>query len=724
MLKLNIKGSEIMKKELLVPAGDFESLEYAIANGCDAVYLGVQKFSARAYAKNFSKEEMERAVRLCHLYGVRLYVTMNTLVKDLEVPEFLETVSFLYKLGVDAFIMQDFGMISLVLERFPAIEIHASTQANVCTREAISLYHQLGVARIVLPREMSLEEIEKIDIPIEKEVFIHGALCMSYSGCCLMSSRIGHRSANRGECSGCCRLFYQLYQKNTLLKEGYLLSTKELNTSSKIQDLLDSSITSFKVEGRMKSPYYVGFITRFYRRMLDGEKFSYDDAISELKILFNREFTLGHLFLDDIRNSISPNHLGLEIGKVVDVTPKMIKIKLSYPIYQEDGIRFQKSHLGFVANFIYDTSFKLISSAQAGDMIYLDNKIGLTTKDVVYKTTSKKISESILSLKDKKIPVSLFLEARVHEPLTLTISLSGETLKETSGLVERAKSVPTTIETLKRQIVKLGNTPFVASTVCIDADYDVFVPVSLLNELRRRAVIKLQEHLENKSRVSSFELDQNSFRELSIAVSPSTSISISQKSQLEKIHSVFANTIYVPFDFLPLVSDFSSPLPREEFGQTLPEVNCLRKFYQIPKEGDVCDYTFNVTNIYTVYYLLKLGYKKVTLSVELSNEEITFLFTHFQEVFHFTPNLEVIVYGRVAVMNIYGNIFDIKDSSSYFLQDIKRRRFPVVYKNGFTTIYDYKDISLDLESLSLLPISKRYMFLDEDATMMQQIVNH
>ncbi len=240
--------------ELLIPVGDYLSLEYAIANGADAVYLGYKKFNARAYAKNFSEEELKEAVALCHLYGVRLYVTMNTLVKDKEVDNFLETVSFLHQIGVDALIMQDFGMICLVRETFPNLEIHASTQANVCTEEAVQLYHQLGVKRVVLPREMSLEEIEKIPIPIEKEVFIHGALCMSYSGCCLMSSMIGSRSGNRGECTGCCRLFYELYENAKKVKSGYLLSTKELNTSSKMSELMKSDIASFKVEGRMKSP--------------------------------------------------------------------------------------------------------------------------------------------------------------------------------------------------------------------------------------------------------------------------------------------------------------------------------------------------------------------------------------------------------------------------------------------------------------------------------------
>lgn len=187
-----------MKPELLAPAGDMESLYQAIHNGADAVYVGFKQFGARHYAKNFSKEEIKEAIGLCHLYGVRLYATMNTLIKDDEVADFLEVIEFLHKEGIDAVIMQDFGMICLVLEMFPNLEVHASTQANNSSIETIQLFSKLGVKRVVLSRELSLKEINKIPVDIEKEVFIHGALCISYSGNCYMSSMLGNRSGNRG----------------------------------------------------------------------------------------------------------------------------------------------------------------------------------------------------------------------------------------------------------------------------------------------------------------------------------------------------------------------------------------------------------------------------------------------------------------------------------------------------------------------------------------------
>ena len=202
------------KCELLSPVGNMESLYQAIHNGADAVYLGLKSFGARSYAKNFDEEEIIKAIKLCHLYGVKIYITMNTLIKDIEVEDFIKQVDFIHKNGVDAIIMQDFGMICLCRQMFPNLEIHASTQANNTNIETIKLFHDLGVKRVVLSRELSLDEIKKIDIPIELEVFIHGALCISYSGNCLMSSMMGSRSGNRGECTGSCRLPYTLYKNN------------------------------------------------------------------------------------------------------------------------------------------------------------------------------------------------------------------------------------------------------------------------------------------------------------------------------------------------------------------------------------------------------------------------------------------------------------------------------------------------------------------------------
>ncbi len=281
-----------MKKELLSPAGNFESLVYAIHNGCDAVYLGGKKFGARAYSNNFSDEEMVRAIRYGHLYGVKIYVTVNTLLFDSEIEEVLDYIRFLHQNHVDALIMQDLGLISLVRTCFPNLEIHASTQMHTHNEEQLKLLESLGIKRVVLARELSLEEIKKFHTSLELEVFIHGALCVCYSGQCLFSSLLMNRSGNRGCCAGICRLPFKLFCDGEEVEtEGkYLLSPKELNTLDFFDEIKKTSIVSLKIEGRMKSPEYVGLVTRLYRKLLDGKLLTLQEK-KEIAVLFNRDLS-------------------------------------------------------------------------------------------------------------------------------------------------------------------------------------------------------------------------------------------------------------------------------------------------------------------------------------------------------------------------------------------------------------------------------------------------
>lgn len=254
----------MFKTELLSPAGNMKTLISAVNNGADAVYIGGKMFGARAFADNFSFGEINEAIKYCHLYGVKLYVTANTVIFENEIEEFLDYMKFLYESGVDAVIMQDLGMINLVRRLIPDLEIHASTQINAHNDESLYLLESMGVKRAVLAREMSLDEIKSLKSSIEKEVFIHGALCVSYSGQCLFSSLNGGRSGNRGRCVQSCRLPYELYDDKKIKTEGkYLLSTKELCLVNNIKDILDASIDSLKIEGRMKSPELLDMLLKF-----------------------------------------------------------------------------------------------------------------------------------------------------------------------------------------------------------------------------------------------------------------------------------------------------------------------------------------------------------------------------------------------------------------------------------------------------------------------------
>ncbi|MDD3225540.1 MAG: U32 family peptidase, partial [Clostridium sp.] len=258
------------KIELLAPCGTMESLYAAVQNGADAVYLGGSKFSARAYAANFDEDNMIKAVNYCHSYGVKIYVTVNTLLKEEEIKDALMYAGFLRKIGVDALIVQDTGLIYLIRNNFPDFELHASTQMTIHNDMGAKYFIDKGFKRVVLSRELSLNEIEHIskDLKIETEIFVHGALCVSYSGQCLMSSLIGGRSGNRGRCAQSCRMPYTIEKGSDEIK-GYLLSPKDICTLPEIHNIIKTGASSLKIEGRMKRPEYVATVVRVYRDLID-----------------------------------------------------------------------------------------------------------------------------------------------------------------------------------------------------------------------------------------------------------------------------------------------------------------------------------------------------------------------------------------------------------------------------------------------------------------------
>lgn len=491
------------KKELLIPAGSMEALKRAVHEGADAIYLAGKQFGARAYAPNFTLEELKEAIQYCHLYDVLVYVTVNTMIYERELPHVLKYIEELYNAHVDAVIVADLGLISMIHRHFPKLEIHASTQLHTFHQDQIQFLKELGVKRVVVDRELSIDEIESLTKWIEIEVFIHGALCVSYSGQCLMSALSKGRSGNRGCCAQLCRLPYQVYEKDKKRTDvdPYVLSTKELNTSYHIQELITSKVTSFKVEGRMKSPEYVGFITRYYRTLMDSCLKKEEPKVDpfeekKLKVLFHREFTSGYLFQEEhIMNMKSPNHQGIPIGKVVEVTPKKIKILLTEPLHQEDGIRFKESQKGMIVNFLYNKSGKLIREANPTELVWIDNKVGLTKCDTVHKTLDKCLSNELQNYTMKKIPIQM--KGTVCIPtFTLILSDGKNEVQESMDICETVQKRATTKEEILKHLKKMGSTPFQVDSISIHLEEDVFIPVSKINELRRRCVEKLiQERL-------------------------------------------------------------------------------------------------------------------------------------------------------------------------------------------------------------------------------------
>lgn len=715
----------MIKHELLVPAGDMECLKQAIANGADAVYLGLNNFSARKFAKNFTNEEMQSAVRLAHLYGVKLYCTMNTVVKNKEVSAFLGEVEFLHRIGIDAIIMQDFGMICLCREMFPNLEIHASTQANTSCKETAQMYYDLGVKRVVFSRELSLEEIEKIDVPIEKEVFIHGALCVSYSGCCLMSAMIGDRSANRGECSSCCRLPYTLYRgQRKVIENKYLLSMKELNTSTRFKELMNSNITSFKIEGRMKSPEYVGYITRMYHKLMTngGVDNKLEEANNKLKILYNRGFTLGNLFktpAKELINISNPNHIGLEIGKVVSITKEKIGIKLDEDLHQEDAIRFLNTNKGFIVNYLYDKDHKLINEVKKGNICYVDNKCNLEVEDTVCKTGSYLLNTELKKLPARVVAVTFRVTAKIGQPLTIELSDGVNKLIKKGKIVEEAKTQSLDADRIRTQIEKLGDTPYRSASTVVDVDKNIFIGIKDINELRRDIIMELTMLRMNSKKevlVRQGGLLLPHIKELPRVLTAE----VMNEEQLSTCLRLGFDRVYINKE--DLYKEYKNEdkayfkIPRTTYNlKKYLKEKVLTSDYFINKEITVVgDYGLNVTNMYTVYFLLLKGMKVVNLSLELTEDEIIELYNDYVNLFKEKPNLEVLVYGKPENMIIKGNILELPvNDYNYELIDTKNRKFDIYYDGEKTHILNYESRNLDITKLRDI-VSIRYNFYKEN----------
>ena len=717
------------KHELLIPAGDMDSLRQAVYNGADAVYLGCKLFGARKFAKNFDNEEIVEAIKFCHLYGVKIFVTMNTLVKNDEVDTFINQAKFLHENGVDALIVQDFGMICLLREMFPNLEIHASTQFNNSSYDTCKLLYDIGVKRVVFSRELTIDQIDNIDVPIEKEAFIHGALCISYSGNCLMSSMLGGRSGNRGECAGCCRMKFNLLDGNNILeKDKYLLSTKELNTSSCIDRLLNSSIYSFKIEGRMKSPLYVGFITRFYRNLIDGKMINFDEETNKLKTIFNREFTTGRIFDvsdSELMNTKSPNHIGLDIGKC-SIYKDKIKIELNsgVTLNQYDAIRFKNSNKGLIINFLYDEKMLLTNSCTG--ICYIDNKIELDSDDIVSITQDYLLGKEFENISEKKINVTFNVKCKLGSSLELSISDGENTVTLEDGNIESALNVPTSKEVIIEKLSKLGDTPFVCNDFNIELDENVFVPMKILNDLRRRLCEELINIRRDKKKevIINNNISFDRFTDSDKVTNNKTCYVFTEEQLKFAIDNNFER-IYVKdkelfnkykSDNLYLVIDRCSYSYDE-----LTDNSFVSDYMDFSNKNNIIgNYSLNVFNIYTAYYLRKIGLNVIPLSVELNEYELLTFMKLFKEKFG-TCKFEVLKYGRVENMIIKGNILNLDiNKFDYKLEDFKERLFPVYYDGINTHILNYEKVNLGLQDV--MNCYFRYDFYDESVINFNNIL--
>ncbi len=626
-----------------------EALKAAISNGCDAVYLGMQKFGARAYSSNFDLASLQEAVSYAHLRQVKIYVTMNTILFENEIEEMKAQMHELNEIGVDGIIVQDLAALKHIVNNYLDMEAHCSTQMGIDDLDGTLLVKELGARRVVLAREVGIEKVKEIRriarIPIE--IFVHGALCVSYSGNCLMSGLIGYRSGNRGRCVGSCRKAYEIIDKttNTLLGKNYILSTKDLNTIDHIDDL--KSIDSLKIEGRMKEPAYVANVVAKYRKALDHEITEEDK--DDLGKTFNRTFTKGYLFHEDpkeITNVSRPNNAGYEIGRISRIFQDKYEVTLTRPLNQNDIIRIDHDHEDVILNVVklYDKEDHLINRAQ--NTCYIKLKEKLSKGDRVYITRDSayyKALEASLDKEFRRFDLDLRVYAYPGSKLVIEAEGLGFTyLYEGGETLDRAVNQPTDRDQVIKQLAKLNDTLFKLHQVDYE-EFGAFIPAKLLNGARRAVVeglydLKLKGR---KKRTKAFKAREK----ISFApVQPYLTASVTTQDQYDACLDRGITEIY-----------FENVVRRNQNDyQKMAGLILIGGYGGIhhyrTTNPFITDYSLNVVNSESCHELFRLGAKRVTLSYEMNKQQIDDLIKAYREANDGNPALEMIVYGRAPLM--------------------------------------------------------------------------
>ena len=629
-----------MKKiEILAPAGSYESMRAAMNAGCDAVYMGGSRFGARAFADNPNEDALLRAIEEAHLRDKRLYLTVNTLLKEEEIQSLLyDYLEKYYLAGLDAVIVQDVGVMRFIHRHFPELPIHASTQTTITMAEGANLLKDMGVTRLVTARELSFKEIKNLsdNTDMEIETFVHGALCYCYSGQCLMSSMIGGRSGNRGRCAQPCRMPYRFFSEDKQVSakdESYLLSPKDINTVALIPDLLEAGVTSFKIEGRMKSPEYAAGVTSVYRKYLDLylskgkevftyylEQDEYKKDMLDLMDLYNRGgFSQGYGRTYNgktMMSTIRPNHSGVPVGKVAVVSKGYVDISLSEDINAQDILEIRNKENKPLYEFTVknDTPKKDTLRSRVGIISY-KNKIknehhnskakvvgpDIRIGDMVYRTRNNALLgyiEDKYIKKDTKQDITGYLHARVGERLQLTLKLGNVAVTAYHNAVEAAIKQPMTKEKLSASIDKLGDTLFTFDELIVEADSNIFVPVAWLNEIRREAIAMLSKaligsyhrrredlgiSLDDDSILSGDTIDENQNRTVIISVGVTTNEQFTVALSYPEISAIYVD--YESFTLQQIIEMSKLSYDADKaFYILLPHILRLRAYERLSKD--------------------------------------------------------------------------------------------------------------------------------------------
>lgn len=664
------------KIELLSPAGSIESFKAACQNGADAVYMGVDKYNARAMAVNFGINEYIECIEYAHIRGIKVYLTLNTLMYDDEIKEALDIVLKLYSKGLDAVIIQDIGLGMLIHKLIPKLPLHASTQMSVYSLDQVKYLEGIGFKRVVLARELSVDEIEYIckNTNLEIEVFIHGALCVSVSGQCLLSSTIGNRSANRGRCAQPCRMKYSLYNSKgkELISNSYILSKKDIFGLEYVNKLKEIGVTSLKIEGRNKNPEYVAGVTKNYRNAINNNINS--NTKQELMQLFNRGgISIGYFDGVKYKNSISllsPKNTGIFLGKVIDKKGVYVKLKLEEDIDMHDGFEIY-SEDKVISNIVTciknDKYVNVNSNMKKGEYVWIgDVKKSVKIGSNIYKTSSDKLNKKyrltysnnveniknkveveINILKDKKIFAKVFLN-------NICINIDIDYIPQLANNKELDK------EAIISAFSKTQDIPFIFDFKKINIDNKLFVPVSILNELRRKIVYeilksyKININVSNEEKLVEKLLNEEVVQNIKIKDSNKVNAKFLYKYD-NKVNYAKVDRLYIDIcDYIKYREDILEKYKNVQIYIVIPNVVLSNKrkiildnideifkdnisgvllgsfeFFKLVLEKKkqynfslVADYTLNISNIYSATFLVKEGFDVITPSYDMSITDI------------------------------------------------------------------------------------------------------
>ncbi len=741
--------------ELLAPAGSYDSVIAALNGGCDAIYIGGANFNARAYADSPTDEKLKEIIDICHLRAVKVFITVNILYKEKELPELINFISKMYEYGADGFIIQDWGLFCILKESFPNVELHASTQMTIHNSKAAQQSEKLGFHRVVLSRELSLEEIHEITkvINIDTECFVHGALCVSYSGRCLMSSMIGGRSGNRGRCAQPCRMEYSLVKNKNVLKKGYLLSLKDMSTAEMTKTLMNAGIYSFKIEGRMKSPEYVYMVVSAYRKAVDNGSISQEE-LKNLTQIFNRGGSLQTGYYKNWAGadmmSSSPKSSGTYAGQVIKCLGKSVKIKLTEDLHKGDGIE--------IWNKGENTGCGISQEFKAGQVITLNVKGNVGSP--VYKSFDKNLNDYLkkqCKTLDRQRKVSADVNINVGKATVMELKTPEGSVKVQGEVVSAAENQPITKESLVSRLSKTGNTPFVLEFDTVYVDENAYLPVSALNNLKRQACEALEKkiidfyarpHIDCEYKKQAVKLPENKY--FTVLVQNEQQFSAALEYNVRRIYvelskencSLILKNISAAHSKNIELYAAMPKICRNSLSEEYKDIiSCLENSeldgYLVRSMGSietqknvVYDYSFNVFNSKTRDFLLQTG--GVCLSPELNTGELKAVAGE---------NTEIVVYGRLTLMTTHQCPIGLYDAQKkgkfcskknnheqYFITDRKNAEFPVMTHCESCTAFILNSAPLNVlnkwEEIDSIPTQyRRLEFTTEDKTETKNILN-